>query len=92
LTHSELKQLYQMLSLHSKGKVGRDNLPFLFGRALYTKEGWIVLSDNVKYTVSNFDELNVLDNHDTDVLFIESFDAHYLLPFGSSDRVCVVKT
>lgn len=71
--------------------MGRDNLPFLFGRALYTKEGWIVLSDNVKYTVANFDELNVLDNHDTDVIFIESFDAHYLLPFGSSDRVCLVK-
>lgn len=50
------------------------------------------MSDNVKYTVANFDELNVLDNHDTKVEFTESDDAHYLLPFGSSDRVCVVKT
>ena len=66
-------------------------LPFI-GQLLYTKEGWIVLSNNEKYTVANFDKLNVADHHDTKVQFVESDEAHYLLPFGSSNRVCVVKT
>lgn len=66
-------------------------LPFI-GQLLYTKEGWIVLSNNEKYTVANFDKLNVADHHDTKVEFTESDEAHYLLPFGSSNRVCVVKT
>ena len=77
------------MSLRSKENEGGSVLPFI-GQLLYTKEGWIVLSNNEKYTVANFDKLNVADHHDTKVEFTESDEAHYLLPFGSPNKICLI--
>jgi hypothetical protein len=54
--------------------------------------GDIVFKNDVEYIVKRVVDGIGIISRVTNVADEMEFDAHYLLPFGSSDRVCLVKT